>query len=56
MLLVYGVEWAEDPNWEDAAQILLGVSLMIPGLNGGVVIAGSTILFGWELYEYIRDN
>ncbi|WP_202616851.1 hypothetical protein [Arcticibacter tournemirensis] len=50
------VEFINDPNLEDGLQAALGLSLMIPGWNGGVLIIGSTALFASELYEFIRDN
>lgn len=42
-------------NWEDGGQMALGAALMAPGINGGIVLAGGAILFGWELYEMMNE-
>jgi len=51
------VEMSQDGewNWTDGGQIALGAALMIPGLNGALVIAGGAVLFGWELYEMLNE-
>jgi len=42
--------------WQDGGQMALGFALMIPGLNGAIVLAGGAILFGWELYELMNEE
>lgn len=46
----------DDWNWRDTGQAALGAALMIPGLNGAIVVGGGAILFGWELYELMNEK
>lgn len=50
------IEFWDSPNWEDAGQIALGLTLTFGGLTGAGAVIGGAILIGWELYEYKRDH
>ncbi|MBD1422626.1 hypothetical protein [Sphingobacterium chuzhouense] len=42
-------------NWTDGGQVILGAALLIPGLNGAVVVTGGAVLFGWEIYQMLNE-
>jgi len=46
----------KNPNLLDGAQITFRVYLLIPGTNGGLLLAGGTVLFALELIEYMYEN
>ncbi|WP_159468198.1 hypothetical protein [Dyadobacter sp. 3J3] len=46
----------QERSLEDLGQATLGAALFIPGLNGGVVVIGGTVLFAWEMYEFIQEH
>ncbi|WP_158542182.1 DUF362 domain-containing protein [Pedobacter chinensis] len=50
------IEFAQDPNWEDAGQAVLGIALTFGAMNPATAIVGGIILAAWELYEYKRDH
>jgi len=52
---VWGMVEDGEWNWTDGGQAALGVALMIPGLNGGLVVAGGAVLLGWELYQMLNE-
>ena len=46
----------QERSLEDLGQATLGAALFIPGLNGGVVVIGGTVLFAWEMAEFIKEH
>lgn len=51
-----GAEFYQTGDFEDLGQAALGTYLVVGGLGPlGLAIGGAT-LFGWEIYEMVRDN
>lgn len=46
----------QERSLEDLGQAVLGAALFIPGINGGVVVIGGTVLFAWEMAEFIKEH
>jgi len=55
-IVTNGIEFWEEPNWEDASQILLGAGLIFFGSNPAIIIVGGGVLFGWELIEALQGR
>lgn len=47
-------DWLQDPNWQDAGQIGLGVVAI--GAGGWIALGAGVVLAGWELYEVYEES
>lgn len=41
-------------EWDDHVKMGMSVGLLIPGLNGGIVLAGGVFLAAWEIHDLMN--